>query len=66
MQINNIQELNAQATAWRMYWNETKFIAVLSAAVMQFGKPLSLNNYASLHQWNCAVNLSARYQLKNS
>ncbi|HEN9525356.1 TPA: transposase family protein [Acinetobacter baumannii] len=24
MQINNIQELNAQATAWRMYWNETK------------------------------------------
>ncbi|ADX03001.1 integrase catalytic domain-containing protein [Acinetobacter baumannii] len=24
MQINNIQELNAQATAWRIYWNETK------------------------------------------
>lgn len=24
MQINNIQELNARAADWRMYWNETK------------------------------------------
>ena len=64
MQINNIQELNAKLLHGACTGMKQKFIAVLSAAVMQFGKPLSLNNYASLHQWNCAVNLSARYQLK--